>query len=201
MKKLLFLALSFISIAAFAQTPTGYKVGNKAIDFSLKNIDGKNVSLSDYTTAKGFIVIFTTNHCPYAVKYEDRINALNAKYAAAGYPVIAINSDDSVDNPGDSYTNMQVRAKAKGFTFPYLLDASQDIAKAYGANKTPLVYLLQKTADGLIVKYTGAIDDNTEDAAAVKQHYVELAVDALLAGKDITITSTKAIGCGIKIKS
>jgi peroxiredoxin len=139
-------------------------------------------------------------YCPYAIKYEDRINALNAKFAAAGYPVITINSDDSVDNPGDSYTNMQVRAKAKGFTFPYLLDASQDIAKAYGANKTPQVFLVQKTTDGLTVKYTGAIDDNTEDATAVKQKYVELAVDALLAGKDIAITSTKAIGCGIKIK-
>ena len=199
MKNLLLVALSFISVATFAQTH-GYKVGDKAIDFNLKNIDGKNVSLADYKSAKGFIVIFTTNHCPYAVKYEDRINALNAKYVAAGYPVIAINSDDSVDNPGDSYTNMQTRAKAKGFTFPYLLDASQDIAKAYGANKTPQVFLLQKTTDGLTVKYTGAIDDNTEDATAVKQKYVELAVDALLAGKDVAITSTKAIGCGIKIK-
>jgi peroxiredoxin len=199
MKKLLLLVLSFISIAAFAQT-SGYKVGDKASDFSLKNIDGKNVSLADYKTAKGFIIIFTTNHCPYAVKYQDRINELNKKYAPQGYPVIAINSDDSVDNPGDSYTNMQTRAKEAGFTFPYLLDASQDIAKAYGANKTPQVFVLQKTADGFIVKYSGAIDDNTEDATAVKQKYVELAVDALLVGKDVAITSTKAIGCGIKIK-
>jgi peroxiredoxin len=197
MKKLLLLALTFISIASYAQ----YKVGDKAIDFNLKNVDGKKVSLSDYKAAKGFIIIFTTNHCPYAVKYEDRINALNVKYDKTGYPVIAINSDDSVDNPGDSYSNMQVRAKDKGFTFPYLLDASQDIAKAYGANKTPQVFLVQKTNDGLIVKYTGAIDDNTEDASAVKQKYVEAAVDALLAGKDVAVTSTKAIGCGIKIKS
>jgi peroxiredoxin len=196
MKKLLLLALTFVSITTFAQ----YKVGDKAIDFNLKNVNGKKVSLSDYKAAKGFIVIFTTNHCPYAVKYEDRINALNIKYEKTGYPVIAINSDDSVDNPGDSYSNMQVRAKDKGFTFPYLLDASQDIAKAYGANKTPQVFLVQKTNDGLIVKYTGAIDDNTEDATAVKQKYVEAAVDALLAGKDVAVSSTKAIGCGIKIK-
>jgi peroxiredoxin len=196
MKKLLLLALTFISVAAFAQ----YKVGDKAIDFNLKNVDGKKVTLSDYKAAKGFIIIFTTNHCPYAVKYEDRINALNVKYEKAGYPVIAINSDDSVDNPGDSYSNMQIRAKDKGFTFPYLLDASQDIAKAYGANKTPQVFIVQKTNNGLIVKYTGAIDDNTEDATAAKQKYVEAAVDALLAGKDVALTSTKAIGCGIKIK-
>lgn len=198
MKKLLLLALSFITLAAFAQG--GYKVGDKTIDFSLKNIDGKNVSLADYNNAKGFIVIFTTNHCPYAVKYQDRINALNTKYAKEGYPVIAINSDDSIGNPDDSYTNMQVRAKEAAFTFPYLLDASQAIGKAYGATKTPQVYVLQKTDNGLIVKYTGAIDDNTDDATAVKQKYVELAVDALLAGKDVAITSTKAIGCGIKYK-
>ena len=199
MKKLLLLAVLFIGFASFAQN-SAYKAGDKATDFNLENINGKKVSLAGYTNAKGFIVIFTTNHCPYAVKYEDRINALNIKYEKEGYPVIAINSDDSVDNPGDSYSNMQLRAKEKGFTFPYLLDASQQTAKAYGATKTPLVYILQKTNNGLIVKYTGAIDDNTEDAAAVKQPYAALAVDALLAGKDVAITSTKAIGCTIKWK-
>src|ERR1700757_649610 len=105
MKKLLLLAVLFIGFASFAQN-SAYKAGDKATDFNLENINGKKVSLAGYTNAKGFIVIFTTNHCPYAVKYEDRINALNIKYEKEGYPVIAINSDDSVDNPGDSYSNM-----------------------------------------------------------------------------------------------
>ena len=199
MKKIVLLASFFIGLAAFTHI-NGYKPGDKAIDFSLKNINGKMVSLADYKAAKGFIVIFTTNHCPFAIKYQERINALNKKYESKGYPVIAINPNDSTISPVDSYSNMIIRAKEEHFSFPYLLDGSQDIAKAYGATKTPHVYLLQKSNDGLIVKYTGAIDDNTEDAAAVNKKYVELAVDALLAGKEVSITSTKAIGCGIKWK-
>ena len=197
MKKLLFLALSFVAVSAFAQ---GYKPGDKARDFSLKNVDGKNVSLADYTNAKGFIVIFTCNHCPYAVAYQDRINALNVKYAVLDYPVIAINPNDSTAIPIDSYSNMQARAKEKGFTFPYLVDGTQEIAKTYGAAHTPHAYVLQKVNGALIVKYIGAIDDNTYNESAVKQKYVELAVDALLAGKDVTISFTKAIGCTIKWK-
>ena len=197
MKKLLVLALSFIVLASFSHI-NGYKPGDKAIDFSLKNINGKTVSLADYKNAKGFIVVFTTNHCPFAIKYQERINDLNKKYEKAGYPVIAINPNDSIVMPEDSYSNMIVRAKEQHFSFPYLLDNTQDIAKAYGATKTPHIFILQKTIDGLTVKYTGAIDDNTEDAKAVTKKYAELAVDALLAGKEVAITSTKAIGCGIK---
>ncbi len=198
MKKLLLLAGIFFTVSAFAQS--GYKVGDQARDFNLKNIDGKNISLADYSSAKGFIVVFTCNHCPFAKKYEDRINALNKKYKKQGYPVIAINANDSTQEPEDSYLNMQVRAKEKGFTFPYLLDGTQEIAKTYGATRTPHVYILQKQNGVLIVKYIGAIDDNTDDATAVKQKYAELAVDALLAGKEVAITSTKAIGCTIKFK-
>ena len=199
MKKILFLAVVFIGLTSFSRI-NGYKPGDKAIDFSLKNITEKMVSLADYTSAKGFIVVFTTNHCPYAIKYQERINALNKKYEPMGYPVIAINPNDSAITPMDSYSNMIIRAKEEHFTFPYLLDNTQDIAKAYGATKTPHVFLLQKSSDGLIVKYTGAIDDNTEDATAVTKKYVEQAVDALLTGKEVAITATKAIGCGIKWK-
>ncbi len=189
------LGISFHSIAA-----DGYAVGASAADFKLKNIDGKTVSLSDYTAAKGFIITFTCNHCPYAKAYEDRIIALNAKYADKGYPVIAINPNDASQYPEDNFEAMQVRAKEKGFTFPYLTDESQETAKKYGALKTPHIYLLQKAGKNLVVKYTGAIDDNWEDASAVKEKYVESAVDALLAGKPVVVTSTKAIGCGIKWK-
>src|SRR4051812_13255832 len=129
MKKL-FLALSalIISVSVFSED-NGYKPGSAASDFKLKNIDGKMVSLSDYQAAKGFIVTFTCNHCPYAVAYEDRIIALNNKYAAKGYPVIAINPNSVEKVPEDSYEKMQDRAKEKNFTFPYLYDESQEIAK------------------------------------------------------------------------
>lgn len=166
--------------------------------FKLKNIDDKLFSLADKKDAKGFIVIFTCNHCPYAVKYEDRIVALNDKYAELGYPVVAINPNDPVAYPDDNFANMKKRAKSKSFTFPYLVDETQGIAKIYGASKTPHVFVLKREGTDLIVKYIGAIDDNTEDASAAKEKYVEQAVDALLAGKTVTTTSTKAIGCGIK---
>jgi len=198
MKKLAFIAALVIA-AAFA--PTGYTVGDKAIDFKLKNIDGKMVSLADYKDAKGFIVVFTCNHCPFAKAYEDRIIALDTKYKSMGYPVIAINPNDPTIVPEDNLETMQQRAKAKSYAFPYLVDETQNIARTYGAKSTPHVFVLQKSGSDYVVKYIGAIDDNSDDASAVKEKYVENAVDALLAGKPVAKTSTKAIGCGIKWKS
>ena len=179
---------------------SGYKIGDIATDFSLKNIDDQTVSLADYTDAKGFIVIFTCNHCPYAVAYEDRIIALDKKYKAEGFPVIAINPNDPIKQPEDSFDMMKIRAKEKGFTFPYLLDDGQHIYPQYGATKTPHVFLLQKTDNGNVVQYIGAIDDNHDDASAVTEKYVENAVDALLAGNEVAVKETKAIGCTIKVK-
>lgn len=177
---------------------SGYKIGDIAADFSLKNIDNKKVSLKNFNNAKGFIVIFTCNHCPYAMAYEDRILALDRKYKKLGYPVIAINPNNPEKQKDDSFAKMQERAKEKGFTFPYLLDEGQKIYPQYGATKTPHVYVLQKTRKGNEVKYIGAIDDNYEDAKAVKEKYVENAVDALLNGREVSVKETKAIGCSIK---
>ncbi|RNC85021.1 MAG: thioredoxin family protein [Winogradskyella sp.] len=199
--KLIAVFVCFISLTAFTVTGTaGYDIGDIATDFSLQNIDGKKVSLSDYNTAKGFIVVFTCNTCPYAVAYEDRIEALNKKYASKGYPVIAIMPNDTDVKPGDNMQAMQARAKAKGFTFPYLMDEGQKIYPQYGATKTPHVYVLEKTTKGNVVKYIGAIDDNYQDASLVKTKYVENAVNALLEGKEVEQTKTRAIGCSIKVK-
>lgn len=198
MKRIAFITLMTlaISVSAFAD---GYQVGDIASDFKLKNVDGKMVSLADYKDAKGFIVIFTCNHCPYAKAYEDRINALNQKYAPLGYPVIAINPNDPAIVPEDSFDKMQVRAKEKNFTFPYLFDDGQTVLPKYGATKTPHVYILEKTKEGNKVAYIGAIDDNHQDVSAVKEKYVENAVDALRNGKQPQPNSTKAIGCSIKV--
>ena len=186
-------------LAAFtANRGVGYAVGDIATDFSLKNVDNKKVSLKDMKDAKGYIVVFTCNHCPYAMAYEDRIMALDKKYKKLGYPVVAINPNNPEKQKDDSFAKMQERAKEKGFTFPYLLDEGQKIYPQYGATKTPHVYILQKTAKGNVVKYIGAIDDNYEDEKAVKQKYVENAVDALLKGKEVPVKETKAIGCSIK---
>jgi len=199
MKKLTFISAAIIALCSF--TGTGYQVGDKAMDFKLKNVDGKMVSMSDYKDAKGFIVVFTCNHCPFAKAYEGRIIALDAKYASLGYPVIAINPNDPTQVDADSYENMQARAKEKNYTFPYLVDETQAIAHAYGAAHTPHVFVLQKSDNDFVVKYIGAIDDNSDDPSAVKQKYVEDAVNNLLAGKPVNPSSTKAIGCSIKWKS
>ncbi len=179
----------------FAQ---GYKVGDVATDFKLKNVEGKMVSLSDYKDAKGFIVIFTCNHCPYSVAYENRIIELDKLFMSKGYPVIAINPNDDQAYPEDSYENMIVRAKEKGFTFPYLYDEDQKIYPQYGATRTPHVFILKKVENKLVVKYIGAIDNNHSDASAVTTKYVQNAVNALLAGKEPDPSTTKAIGCSIK---
>ncbi|WP_027880391.1 thioredoxin family protein [Mesoflavibacter zeaxanthinifaciens] len=199
-QKLLTLFVLVLTISAFTIKPKeGYKIGDIATDFKLENIDGSMVSLSDFNEAKGFIVTFTCNTCPYAVAYEDRIEALNKKYSSKGYPVIAIMPNNTDVKPGDNMEAMQKRAKEKGFTFPYLIDKGQKIYPQYGATKTPHVYVLQKTKKGNIVKYIGAIDDNFQDANAVKTRYVEDAVNALLSGNEIKVKETKAIGCTIKV--
>jgi len=177
----------------------GYQVGDVVSDFELKNIDGKMVSMSNFKDAKGFIITFTCNTCPFALAYEDRIIALNKKYAPKGYPVIAINPNNPVVQPGDSYKSMQERAKERDYTFPYLVDEDQHVYPKFGATKTPHMFVLQKTKKGNVVKYIGAIDDNYKDAEAVKSKYVEDAVDALLKGEAVKQTETKAIGCSIKV--
>jgi len=196
---LLALALSFGTL--FAPVPQGLKVGDKAPDFKLKNIDDKEVSLyTDYAQSKGVVLVFSCNHCPYVVKYEDRIQALHKKFEGQGYPVLAINSNDPATYPEDSFDNMKKRAKDKGFTFRYLFDETQATAKAYGAEKTPHVYLLSNNSGNWVVEYIGAIDDNPGDASKVKTKYVEDAIEALQKGKKPAVTETKAIGCGIKWK-
>lgn len=182
-------------------THGGYKIGDDATDFSLKNVDNNMVSLAGYTDAKGFIVIFTCNHCPFAKAYEDRIIALNDKYAPQGYPVIAINPNDPTVEPIDNFEGMQQRAKDKGFTFPYLVDEGQQIYPQYGATKTPHVFVLNKEDGRNIVRYIGAIDDNYAKPDEVNHKYVEAAVDALLTNEPIAQTTTVAIGCGIKAAS
>jgi len=206
MKKIKFIlsAILFLVITAQGQQMAAvqkvYKIGDTATDFLLKNIDNKMVSLSDYKDAKGFIVIFTCNHCPYAKAYENRIIALNNKYASQGYLVIAINPNDPKLEPTDSFEAMKVRAKEKGFTFPYLFDDGQKIYPQYGATKTPHVFLLNKEGGKNIVRYIGAIDDNYSDESDVSKKYVEAAVDALLANEPIAQTTTVAIGCSIKVR-
>lgn len=189
-------SILFLFIVSIANAQ--YAVGDVAKDFSLKNIDGKIVSLKEMKEAKGYIVIFTCNHCPFSQLYEQRIIDLDKAYKSKGFPVVAINPNDAVKVPEDSFDEMVKRAKKYKYTFPYLHDETQEVAKAFGAARTPHVYILDKDFK---VQYIGAIDDDSEGEKKNKKKYVEDAINALLKGKEPQTKETKAIGCTIKWKS
>ena len=199
MKNTFFFLVAALTLLSAATLPfnNGLKPGDKAPDFKLKNVDDRMVSLADFKEAKGFIVTFTCNTCPYAVMYEDRLIELHNKFAPLGYPVIAIQPNDPAAQPGDAFDKMKERAKEKGFPFVYLFDEGQKIYPMYGASRTPEIYLLDKS---LTVRYTGAIDDNAQNADAVTVRYVEDAIAALEKGKQPEPATVKAIGCTIKVK-
>lgn len=203
MKKPILITTALVFILTFAGKPVseGYKVGDTVEDFKLKSTEGKMVTMGGYNDAKGFIVIFDCNTCPYSKRYLTRIKALNEKYADKGYPVLAINSNDPKRSPGDTYDEMLAYAKQNDYKHAYLYDADQSVAKRFGATNTPHVYVLSKRSGKYMVDYIGAIDNNTKDAAAADKKYVEAAVDALLKGDKPSVTKTKAIGCTIKWKA
>jgi peroxiredoxin len=197
-----FALVAIISLLSAARpVGSGYGLGDTVSDFKLKNTDGKMVSLSDYKSAKGVILIFDCNTCPFSKAYNERIISLNSRYASQGFPVIAINANDPEASPGDSYEDMVKVAKQKNYNFPYLVDETQKVAKAFGASNTPHVFVLKRDGANFTVAYIGAIDNNARDASNADKKYVEEAVDALLAGKSVPTAKTKAIGCGIKWKN
>ena len=166
-------------------------------DVKLRNVDGRELTIAEVAGAKGTLVVFTCNHCPYAKAWESRIVALGNAASKRGVGVIAINSNDPAVAAEDGYEQMQQRAKDKGFEFPYVVDSTSNVARAFGATRTPEAFLFD--AKGVLV-YHGTIDDNSEDPAAVEAHYLADAVDALVAGKPVTTAETKALGCGIKFR-
>lgn len=198
-KHLITILLSAICLWASAQTK-GYQPGSLVKDFSLRNVDQKDVSLNDFKDAKGYVIIFTCNTCPVSQAYEERIIALHDQYAPKGFPVIAINPNDPEVSKGDSFQAMQKRAKDKKYTFAYLSDPGQVVTREFGAERTPHVFLVSRTADGNKVAYVGAIDNDTENTNEEKVKYLDDAIKSLLAGAQPKVASTKAIGCSIKSK-
>ncbi|WP_299682741.1 thioredoxin family protein [uncultured Tenacibaculum sp.] len=199
-KSVFALFVLLVSVAFTVKDEGAYKIGDKVDNFTLKNIDGKMVSLSDYNNVSGVVVIFTCNHCPYSKMYEDRIIALDKTYKEMGFPVVAINPNDPSVSQGDDYESMKVRAKEKGFTFPYLFDDGQKVYPKFGATKTPHTFILKRKKKDFILSYIGAIDNNARDASNASVKYVEEAILSLIDGDMPTKTQTKAIGCSIKTK-
>lgn len=177
-----------------------YAIGSTVADFTLKNIDGSMISLTSFSKDKGVVIVFTCNHCPYSKLYEDRIIALDATMKKQGYRVLAINPNDPVAYPDDSFENMIIRAKEKKFTFPYVIDETQEIAKKFGATRTPHFFVLKKVNSSFEIVYIGALDDNAQESENVTVNYVEKAVEAVTKGEKAEPNTTKAIGCSIKWK-
>ena len=192
---ILWIALLIISTNAFAQ-----KNNKDIVDFKLKNVDEKIVSLSSFTDAKGFIIVFTCNHCPFAKLYPPRLNDLNNKFKPLGVPLIAISSTDTMMYEEDTYPNMVIKANEEHFNFPYLFDEMQVVAKNFKAQKTPHAYVIWKENEKWIVKYNGAIDDNGMEPEKVTETYVSNAVNELLTNQPIKTSETKSIGCQIAFR-
>lgn len=193
---LLSVALAALMMMAMSATnPKAYALGDVAEDFSLKNVTGDTVSLSDYRDAKGVIIVFTCNHCPFAQLYEQRIIDLHRNYAPLGFPVIAINPNSPVIVPEDGFDKMQERARTKRYPFAYLIDEAQTVYPRFGATRTPHVFVLDASRS---VRYIGAIDNNAEAPNASTTRFVENAVNALIRGEKPNPDYTRAVGCTIK---
>jgi peroxiredoxin len=168
------------------------------IDFTLPATDGKNYSAREVLEiAKALIVVFTCNHCPYAQAWEGRLIQIVHDYDPQDVHMLAINANDAVRYPADSFEKMAQRAIEKRYVFPYLHDESQEVARAYGAERTPELFIFDAAGK---LRYHGAPDDNYEDEGAVKQQYAREALDAILAGKQVAIPETRPVGCTIKWK-
>jgi peroxiredoxin len=173
------------------------KPGDEAIPFELPGVDGRRHALADYAGKEAVAVVFTCNHCPYARAWEDRLIGIQADYAPRGVQLLAINANDAERYPDDGFPKMKERSEEKGFNFPYLYDEPQEIARAYGASRTPEVFLLD---EGGTLRYHGTVDDNYDDPTAVKAHYLREAIEAVLAGRDPSTAETAPVGCTIKWK-
>jgi peroxiredoxin len=188
--------VALVASLAVAGSAFGLNIGDKApsTTVKMKSVDGSAVSIADVAGKQGTLVVFSCNHCPFVKAWQGRIASVGNAAKAKGLGVIIINSNDPTEYPEDSYAEMQKRSKDLGFTFPYVVDATSDVARAFGATRTPEAFLFDK--DGKLV-YHGAIDDSKE-ADQVTKHFLQDAIDAALAGKAVPVAETKFVGCGIK---
>ncbi len=171
------------------------QIGQTAPDFNLPGVDGKDYSLKDFKNAKILVVVFSCNHCPYVIGSEDRMIKFYNDYKNKGVAMIAINSNETVGHPTDSFEHMVAHAKEKGITWPYVRDDSQEIALAYGALRTPHYYVFDQDRK---LRYTGRMDDNPRNPGQEKTHELRDAIDALLGGKKPPVELTNPIGCNVK---
>jgi len=175
----------------------GMPLGTPAPAFSLPGVDGKTWSLDSFSEAELLVVVFTCNHCPYAIASEDRLLEIQADYRDKGVRLVAISANDAAKYPDDSFDEMKKRAAEKRFTFPYLYDESQAVARAYDAACTPDIFVFDR--DRKLI-YNGRIDDNWQKPADVTRRDLRAVLDAALAGKSVDFEHVPSMGCSIKWK-
>ena len=169
-------------------------LGTTAPDFDLPGVDGESHSLADYADAEALVLVQSCNHCPYVQAWEDRMSAIQRDYEGRGVRLVAVSSNDAEAYPEDSFEEMRKRAERRGFTFDYLYDEPQAVARALGAERTPEVFLFDRDRR---LRYHGAIDDSRDDRS-VSRHYLRDALDAVLDGREPAVTETPAVGCTVK---
>ncbi len=172
-------------------------IGEQAPDFTLPGVDGKDYSLEDFKDARLLVVVFSCNHCPFVIGSEDRMNAFFNEYASKGVAMVVINSNSEQTHAEDDFAHMKERAKEKGFRFPYVRDESQDVAKAYGALRTPHFYVFDRQRR---LRYTGRMDNSPKDVEKQTTNELVEAVDALLENREPPVEKTNPIGCNVKWK-
>lgn len=193
------LAVLLVAMAlgpAWALKP-GDSLPESVANVKMKGVDGKEVTLKELMGPKGLLVIFSCNHCPWVKAWQARMVALGNEYSQKGVGVVAVNSNDVTAYPDDDMEHMIAQAKEHGYRFPYVMDATSDVARAFGATRTPEAFLFD--AQGKLV-YHGAIDDNAEKPQEVKKTYLADALAAVVAGKPVPVAETKALGCSIKFR-
>jgi peroxiredoxin len=191
-------ALALAASAAVAGGPLAIGSPMPSADVKMKNVNGTEMTLAQIKKPAGTLVFFTCNHCPFAKAWESRIVELGNTYEAKGIGVVAVNANDPKVAAEDDFDGMQKRAKDRGMQFPYVVDATSNVARAFGATRTPEAFLFDK--DGKLV-YHGTIDDNGEEPSKVEKTYLKDALDAVASGKEVAVKETKSIGCGIKFRS
>jgi hypothetical protein len=205
MRRLLTMALPLAllattsGLAAADGAPAKLLIGKPAPmrDTPMKSVDGKELTIAQAAGKKGTMVIFICNHCPWVKMWQSRIAAIGNAAMEKGLGVIAINSNDPEAYPEDGFDQMKERAEQVGYKFPYAVDATSEVARAFGASHTPEAYVFD--AKGRLV-YHGGVDDNARDEAAVKSAWLKDAVDAVASGHKVAMAETKALGCGIKLR-
>lgn len=192
----LLLLVGIVTGSAWALKP-GDRLPESVASVKMPGVDGKEVTLKELVGPKGLLVIFSCNHCPWVKAWQSRMVALGNEYMEKGVGVVAVNSNDPTKYPDDDMDHMVAQAKEHGYRFPYVMDTTSGVARAFGATRTPEVFLFD--AQGKLV-YHGAIDDNAEKPEEVKKRYLAEALEALVAGKPVPVAETKALGCTIKFR-